>query len=126
MATKIKVGIITKLPFSTQEEVNNFVDTLHKEGFFSDKDAKMYFTQQINEDWYLDYKSSSSEFDPTTENETVSFDMEKVVNECYEIEDILLSMEIATKLNSKCYVFVGEYEMYGNVVSENSTVEEGN
>ena len=85
MTTKQKLGTITQLPFSTSEEVAIFRDELHAVGFFKDKNENEYFTRAIEDKWYLEWVSSNSNIDPITNTITISFDIQKILNETEEL-----------------------------------------
>jgi hypothetical protein len=113
MDTKLKIGILIKLPLKTKDEVTSFVEKLHKEGFFLDKDDTKYFTRQIEDAWYLEYVTDDSRADTENNTTTAIFDPVKILNECQQIENI-----IQGDVYSKAYVFVGEYEPYDTVIEE--------
>lgn len=116
---KIKIGILTKLPHQTKEEVADFIQRLHDDGFFYNKDDEKYFYRSVEDSWYLEYVTDDSTVDTTENTTTATFSPQHIIDECYEIEGIL-----GQKVTSTAYVFVGDYEPYDNVVVNFSDEEE--
>ena len=113
--TQVKIGMLTKLPFSTPIDVENFITKLVQENFFSTRQISTYFTMQLGDSWYLDERIRTLDVDFTDTTETISFDSGAVEDELAALENILLNIGIDETLESKTYVFIGEFQPYEEI-----------
>lgn len=118
MATKLKSGILYKLPYKTEEEIEQFKTALKNRGFFFEKNSDKYFIQRWDDVWYLDYVDDNSVVDTDNNTVTYSFNPVNILNECQELENIT-----QCDIQARAYTFVGEYTPYNNVFGDQAAIE---
>lgn len=117
MAVKVKIGLLYRLPLKIDDDdaTINFIENLHRSGFFIDKNDEQYFIRLINDVYYLEFVSDELSLDTIENTTTAIFDPVKIMNECQQLENIVQGTCVA-----KAFVFVGDKEPYDNITNEMS------